>query len=245
MAGQLRRVTAVVVSVVVSTSCAGTGTGERELSREEAARLAEVTYLNHRRGAAQFEVATLADLNGTQLALSGVVDWSNTRGSAKVSHSQAGGTLTELSWRANVVFERRPTHDALLQSLGAASSPYFGRAIDMRRRVDQVVSIIMGLAATQPENAILIQQKPGTKFIRSDTLRGKDVDVLRYGTRSIYWVERVTGEMLRFEGNNDAGTLPIVVDFDFNDVATIRFPEPAQVVFVDDKPDLSAFLAGL
>jgi hypothetical protein len=117
--------------------------------------------------------------------------------------------------------------------------------VDQRRRIDQVIAVVTGLAATRPENAVLIQQQAGSVFLRSDTLRGTEVEVVRYGERSIYWIDPVSGRMLRFEGNNSAGTLPVVVDFGQEIADQVVPPTGAEVVDVGTKPDLAALLEGL
>jgi hypothetical protein len=105
--------------------------------------------------------------------------------------------------------------------------------------------VVTGLATARPENAVLIQQEEGTTFLRRDTLRGREVEVVRFGERSIYWIDPLSGRMLRFEGNNSAGTLPVVVDFGQEIADQVLLPAPAEVVSIGTKPELSALLEGL
>ena len=219
--------------------------GARPLTQEEASRLAETMFLNHREGRATFEVATLTEPGGSRLRLAGTVDWSARSGAARVVVDGGTGTLAAVAWGSETVAERRPVHDGLLAGLGLPQGAWIGRPVDQRRRIDQVIAVVTGLAASRPENAVLIQQQAGSVFLRSDTLRGTEVEVVRYGERSIYWIDPVSGRMLRFEGNNSAGTLPVVVDFGQEIADQVVPPVVAQIVDVGTKPDLAALLEGL
>jgi hypothetical protein len=104
------------------------------------------------------------------------------------------------------------------------------RPPDMNRRLDQVIAVIMGLASRRADNAALIAQEPGSAFLRDDTLRDVPVVVLRYGTRNIYWLDAATGDMLRFEGTNQQGNLPTLVDLlELGETSVELPPESARV----------------
>ncbi len=218
--------------------------GARPMTQEEVSRLAETMFLNHREGRATFEAATLTEPGGSRLRLAGTVDWSARSGAARVV-VDGTGTLEAVAWGSDTVAERRPVHDGLLAGLGFPQGAWISRPVDQRRRIDQVIAVVTGLAVARPENAVLIQQVAGSAFLRIDTLRGKEVEVVRYGERSIYWIDPASGRMLRFEGNNSAGTLPVVVDFGQEIADQVVPPAGAQVVDVGSKPDLAALLEGL
>lgn len=215
------------------------------MTPEEASRLAETMFLNHREEKATFEVATLVETGGQRLGLVGTVDWSTPSGVARVTVDGGTGVLAAVAWGSNTVAERRPVHDGLLAGLGLPQGAWIARPIDQRRRIDQVIGVVMGLATTRPENAVLIQQKEGSSFLRRDTLRGTEVEVVRYGERSIYWIDPLNGRMLRFEGNNTAGTLPIIVDFRQEGAGLVTPPSAEDVVSVGANPDLAVLLEGL
>lgn len=219
--------------------------GTRPLTQEEASRLAETMFLNHREGRATFEVATLTEPGGSRLRLAGTVDWSARSGAARVVVDGGTGTLEAVAWGSDTVAERRPVHDGLLAGLGLPQGAWISRPVDQRRRIDQVIAVVTGLAASRPENAVLIQQQAGSVFLRSDTLRGTEVEVVRYGERSIYWIDPLNGRMLRFEGNNTAGTLPIIVDFRQEGAGLVTPPSAEDVVSVGANPDLAVLLEGL
>lgn len=73
--------------------------------------------------------------------------------------------------------------------------------------------------------------------MRTDTLRGRKVDVMRYGKQTIYWLDATTGEMLRFEGNSTGLNAPIVIDFIERGRQTIDLPLPRDVVPVSEIED--------
>ena len=217
----------------------------RPLAQDEASRLAETMFLNHREGTANFEVSTLEEPGGRRLGMSGTVDWTARSGAANVLVEGRAGNLVAVAWGSNTVAEKRPINDGLLEGLGMPPGSWISRPIDTRRRVDQVIGMVMGLASKRPENAVLIQQKPGSMFLRNDTLRGSPVEVVRYGERSIFWIDKGTGMMLRFEGNNEPGTLPVIVDLRLDSVQFVRAPSAGEVISVGDKPELSVLLEGL
>lgn len=239
------RLLLVVLGLIVAVGCSGDEDSlPRPLGVDEASRLAGTMHLNHLDGTARFDVHTVDGPGGSALRLTGTIDWTNSAGVAAVSSAAAGSTLVAVAWKGNAVLERRPAHDVLLEGLGVSSPPWLARPIDPGRRIDQVISVVAGLATTQPENAILLQQKEGTAFLRSDTLRDTKVDVMRYGSRSIFWVDNTTGRLVRFEGNTDSGSQPVIVDFFPAGGSSPALPSAAQVVDTTGRPDLTALMSG-
>ena len=235
----------VVLALIVAVGCSGNEDSlPRPLGVDEASRLAGTMHLNHLDGTARFDVNTVDGPGGSALRLTGTIDWTNSTGVAAVSSAAAGSTLVAVAWKGNAVLERRPARDVLLEGLGVSSPPWLARPIDPGRRIDQVISVVAGLATTQPENAILLQQKEGTAYLRSDTLRDIEVDVMRYGSRSIFWVDNTTGRLVRFEGNTDSGNQPVIVDFFPAAGASPALPSAAQVVDTTGRPELAALMSG-
>lgn len=225
-------------------SCGGGGPEARDLTGREAARLAETLFINHRQGSASFEVVTLSAPGGDRLAMAGTVDWSGTSGSARVRSDSPGATLEAVAWGGSTVAERRPLLDGDVVALGGKEGTWFRRIADRNRRTDQVIAVVMGLATRRPDNSVLIQQAAGSAFLRADLLRGRVVDVMRYGMRSVFWVDRETGELLRFEGNTADGDLPVVVDLRVEHGGDPPQPHPDDVVDTGTYPDLAPRLSG-
>jgi hypothetical protein len=110
--------------------------------------------------------------------------------------------------------------------------------------LDQVLAIITGLASEQAENAQLVLQKEGSAYLRHDVLRGKQVAVLRYGNQSIFWIDTETQKCLRFEGINQLGNQPIVIDFIQHGPQAIRLPPQEAWVDVEGNEQLLQLISG-
>ena len=233
---------ALALLVILLTACGGGSTQpkERPLSQDEAAQLAQTMYLNFEKTGASFEVNTVIAPGQGSLRLTGIIDWKNHVGHANVVASQQNATLTEVVWVKSAVAERRPAFDVQLASLGAQAPIFLLRKPNMQKRLDQVISVVMGLATEQPENSQLILQKAGSAFLREDVLAGKPVVVLRYGERNIFWIEKETGLLLRLEGSNSAGTQPIVVDLRSHGEQKVGFPAQKYLVNAEADPNLLA-----
>lgn len=209
----------VLVPLFVSVFLTSCGQPAREatnrpLTDGEATRLAQVRNRNYLSGGAQFEAtsAFLGIADPETITLRGVIDWSKHAGRATVK-SSLGTDIAEVYWEEKFLLERRLKFDTIMPALGGPSTPWFGRLPEpSTRQLDRLLGIIMSLAAEQPENALLIQQTPGTSFMRSDLIRDQTVDVLRFGQRTLYWLKTGTDELLRFESNAEAGLAPVLVD---------------------------------
>jgi hypothetical protein len=186
--------------------------GER-LDRRRAEVMAQVLLRNHEATGASFQLAARAFDSAGTISLSGIVNWSDIQGRAVVSGaSDELGEIIEVAWTAQFIGEYRPSLESVLQGLGNEPGTYLIRPVDQSRRLDQLLAIVSGLASTTADNPQLILQNPGAAFLRTDTLRGRTVDVVRYSERSIFWIDIETGQMLRFEGNDSSGRYPVIVD---------------------------------
>jgi hypothetical protein len=248
--GMLRR--RLVVALATCTMLAGAGCGsdaptatERPLTSDESALLANALFQNLERGGAAFQLAVQVG-DAATINLQGEVDWSEHRGYAQVSTRNVEPGIREVFWSDDAVLEARDDLDELLRQAGLAAAPWVVRDPDPEgRQLDQALALVTGLAAAQRDNPLLIEQEPGSAFLRSDTLRGVDVVVLRYGRTATYWLARDDGRMLRFESDNSSKTRPVVFDVvDFREV-TIDGPPVSQITDVADLGDLyDAALSG-
>lgn len=236
---------AVTVAAVLATGC-GDGTGDGAagdaaptgsagvvaLSDDQAARLAQVGYDNLLAGGARFEgnSAFLAGDATETVSVFGEVDWAGHSGRVIVRAEGVDAGVTDVFWDRDAVYERRPDMDALIVARGGPAEAWIARPADPSgRQLDRLLAIVAALAAMQPENALLIQQTPGSGFLRTDELRATAVDVLRYGERNLYWIAQADGALLRFEGNSAGGNAPTVVDIVERRTVSIP-PPPADVV---------------
>lgn len=238
------RLLLVVTPVIVLGACGGTGSPptERVLTNDEASRLASTLYLNHVLGTAWFELHTLTEIDGSEVALEGVVNWGAGTGRAFVTVDSQVASLTEVAWWPKIVAERRPNLDLILSGRGVSHPIFLARAADFNRRVDSIIRVIASLAVAQPENSLLIRQREGSSYLRNDEVRGRRVDVMRFGYRSVYWVDRETGALLRFEGNDATGQMPIVIDLFSDGEIDVQLPSPMNMVDVAQIPGIAANL---
>jgi hypothetical protein len=236
-----RAIVTVCVATLGLAACGGPGAPkqtERPLTIDEATLLASVQYDNYQDRGAAFQVATAFIVTGDTLNLQGVVDWERHVGYAIATAKGAESGITELYWTDNVVLERRPAADPILQSMGYTSVKYFARPPDATKRLlDRALAIVLSLASTERDNPQLIQQKEGSAFLRPDTLRDTTTNVFRYGLRTIYWLDN-TGVMVRFEGNATGGGAPTVVDILTRGAQTITLPKDDEVVDVSTMQEL-------
>jgi hypothetical protein len=203
------------------------------LTAEQANRLANVLFDNYDGGGATFQVAT-ASADGGTVNMTGEVDWQGHFGHATVSAKGTEAGVTEVYWSEETVLEQRPELNRVLVAAGRAPTTFVARTPDPANRdLDRAIAIVAGLASEQRDNPLLIQQETGSSFVRNDTLRGVEVEVLRYGTRNLYWIDAATGLLLRFEGNSAAGGQPVVVDILQRGPQTITGPIATDVVGID------------
>jgi hypothetical protein len=127
----------------------------------------------------------------------------------------------------------------ILNQLPGVRNPILARPPDSsRRRLDQLLAIVTGLVAKTPENSQLILQTEGSAFLRNDVLREKPVLVLRYGKRSIFWLDAESKSLMRFEGNDSSSQFPVVIDFLQLGPRTLSLPQGAQIVNLPDHVEL-------
>jgi hypothetical protein len=218
--GVTRRGTNLLVGIlaVAVASCAGGPTTAPEVAQPltppQAIRLAQALHQNHEAGGATFRLVASDEATGGTITLEGAVDWTRSQGRATVQgHADELGTVVEIAWTADAVAELRPELVGELVTRGLDPSTFVLRPIDISGHpLDRLIAIVSGLATEQPDNAQLVIQNPGSGFVRSDAIRGVEVEVLRYSERSLLWIEPASGRLLRFEGTNALGGAPVVID---------------------------------
>jgi hypothetical protein len=240
----------VAIGISVLAACGGSDepAGERPVTDAEAARMAETLFENYDVGGAEFELSALMP-DGTRLDLTGEVDWRGHQGRAAVD---AGGgpdaAIDEVVWTATSVLERIPALDELAAQVGRPTGQMWARSPDPEGRdLDAMIQLITSLAATQPDNAALIAQEPGTAFLRHDTVPGTDidVDVFRFGERTVYWLAAGEVTMWRFEGNDAAASRPVVVDLRDHGAREIVLPPEDEVIAATRVAELYRSVTGV
>ena len=200
--------------------------------------LANALFQNVDRGGATFQLAVQVG-EGATINLQGEIDWSEHRGHARVSARNVEQGVLEVFWSDDAVLEARDDLAPLLEQAGLPAAPWVVRDPDpVGRQLDQALALVTGLASEQRDNPLLIEQQRGSAFLRSDTLRGVDVVVLRYGERAVYWLAADDGRLVRFESDNASQTRPVVFDvLEFGKIA-IDGPPIDQITDAADLGDL-------
>lgn len=202
--------------------------------------MAEALYHLGELGGADFELRALMP-DGTRVELAGEVDWVSHTGRADVRiDATADAAVTEVYWTQQVVLERIPSLTQLAGTVGEGVSEYYLRPPAVAdRHLDAMIQLVTSLGAERRDDAILIAQKPGTAWLRADTIPGTDLpaDVLRYGQRTVYWLDRDGIVLHRFEGNDPMGTRPIVIDLLDHGRREVEFPGLDEIFDATSIPD--------
>lgn len=228
-----RRVSCVFAAAVFLTACGGNGSAdtERPLTGDEAGLMAMVQYSNNQVGGATVEVTSANTTTGESVSLRGEVDWFGHSGRVIVSANGEEAGVSEIAWKDTQIFERRRDLAQILPNLEISPDTWITRDIDLvNRPIDRVIAILVRLSSTEPDNAVLIQQKEGSAFVRTDTWRDLPVNVFRYGKQTLYWLDADTGELRRFEGNNSSLTAPVIVDVVERSKKSIPLPAKNEVI---------------
>ncbi|MCB0966763.1 MAG: hypothetical protein KDB37_08000 [Ilumatobacter sp.] len=216
--------------VLVAAACGGgqpeveLDPDERAVTDDEAARLAETLVTNRELGGADFSITARLP-NGATATLDGEVDWADHAGRATVTTSEGPAAVSEVVWTETDVYERIPDLTDLAAQIGQ-DVDWVSRAPDPDGRdIDAMIEVVLGLSAEEVDNAVLIQQEPGTAFLRDDTVdtEGVDVEVFRYGTGTILWLEAGGTTMWRFESLSNER--PLVADLADHGPRTIEIPD--------------------
>jgi hypothetical protein len=246
----LRRPPATVIVAfvaLVAAGCGGDGEADGQadgagpaptsapLTSEQASRLADILFDNLDVGGARFTIsARTAD--GETMAITGEVDWVSHTGRADVVATGPEEDLREVVWTEDVILERRP---ALLEDL---AFDYVARApAPATRTIDRLVAVVAALAGEQRDNPLLIQQTPGSASFGSQTLGGRDVEVLRYGDENRYWLDTETGALVRFEQPPSPDRDAFVLDLTERGPQTVSLPPVDTTIPATDLGDLYPF----
>jgi hypothetical protein len=246
----MRRIAWLVACITMIGACGSDDTSVSEpspLTNDQASRLAQAGYSNLLAGGAEFEAnsAFLGVQPSETVRLVGVVDWENHIGRATVISDGPSSGIVEVYWNETTVLERWPGMDDIVSSLGGPNQPWVARPPEpATKQIDRLLAILIGLALEQPENAILLQQTEGSAFLRDDALRGRNVEVLRYGNRNVYWLAADDGTMLRFEGNSAGGNAPTVVDLLTHGSVEVPQPDADDVISASAISEIYSAFAG-
>ena len=199
----------IVIAVLALPACSDTG--PHPVTPAEADRLAEALYGNWESGGATFEL-NAAPAPGESVVVQGQVDFVDQVGYGLVSAVGEDSPVKGVIFTPTTIFENIPVLVDASAGLTGQQFVWVARPIDTSAyQLDGLLGVVFGLATQQRDNPELIAQS-GAQWIRGDTLRGTPVDVFEYSPQARFWIEQGGTRLLRFEGNNDTLTRPIVID---------------------------------
>lgn len=158
----------------------------RALTAGEAGLLAGVLARNLDAAGAHFTAS--ATIDGAPVRLEGVVNWARHAGAA----SLRVGSIPpyEVRWTADAVFRALPGLAERMASRGRPGVRWVVLPADPKsRRLDVVIGLLVGLAATTADNPVNLQRQSDVRALGERTVDGHLVDVFRKG-RIELWVDR-------------------------------------------------------
>jgi hypothetical protein len=230
------RVLAGACVVVALSGCSGDDPGAvtastrapgSPLSADDTARLSQLLFRNFTDGGAEVAVSFdySADLS---VRMVGVVDWRGHTGRLVVTSSFAGDRTPD---RQDVVFEEDAVYESAtpedVTRLAAAGQPgveWLRRSPDRAGRpVDQIIGLLVSLAATRPDNPQLLAQGE-TTYDRREEVGGEAADVYVTKSGASYWVSVDDDRLVRFKGLLEGFTAPVLIDLSSPGEQAVEIP---------------------
>ncbi|ADI08593.1 hypothetical protein SBI_05473 [Streptomyces bingchenggensis BCW-1] len=228
------------VAAVTTFLVAGSGsapTGPKELTSDQANRLAVTRFLNYQAGGR----AVTIDVPGTAggLTITGSIDF---RG--KIGYGVVHGTGRDSSsdglieWTATTVFVHPMTDPPAKAPARPPGSGWYNRPLQKYgSSLDSSLAIALKLGSDRPDNAELLPQN-GAAWVGEDRLDGHQVDIMTgpsaartTGARTTsgtagadavrYWIGS-DGTMYRVRVGVASASQPVVIDFDTQKYVPVR-----------------------
>ncbi|MBI0294350.1 hypothetical protein JBE04_07610 [Streptomyces sp. PRKS01-29] len=213
-------------------------TGPRELTEDQASRLAVTRFLNYQAGGR----AVTIDVPGTagELTLTGSIDY---RG--KVGYGVVHGTGRDTSsdgliqWTATTVFVHPMAKTPAKAPARPPGSGWYSRPLQRYgSSLDSSLAIALKLGSDRPDNAELLPQN-GAAWVGRERLDGRRVDIMTGPTARAtsgtagavptsgtagavrYWIGS-DGTMYRVRVGVASASQPVVIDFDTHKYVPVR-----------------------
>jgi hypothetical protein len=222
-------------------SRSGSAATGRPLSSDEAQLLADTLTRNLEGGGASFTAAFTVD--GGDVEVTGDVDWAGHAGAAQVRIGAA--PPYEVRWTADAVLQALPGTRERLTALGRPGVEWFVHPADPAgRRLDALVAVLIGLAATTPDNPVNLRQRDDVDVLGSATVDGQPVVRIRSGDL-VLWIGRGDGRLRRLEAPLAFVDGPARIDLRDPRPVTVELPARATVAEAEAFPDVYAELTSV
>lgn len=232
-----------------SASSAQSADASRVPTRQELNRLASSLAKNTELGGAHFRARVENEAGGNGIAMSGLIDWSDSVGStgeAQITFTFSDGRPKQtlpIWWHSgNNPTIIMPTTSEQQQQFAENGLPRFayGATVPSPKTVPLhlLLQFINAGAATRAENPTLLTQKGSVQFLRSARVGAHTCDVFQFGTHTIYWVGRNDGVLYRFEAQAQAlGS--VTITYSKHGRPRITLPAAAEVASIAQMSTLS------
>lgn len=232
----------IALAATTSTAQARPASDGTPLTARQADRLARALYTDYLEGGARLRVS-LPARTGAPRVLAGRIDWHTHLASASLTHPGAPGELPRtLLWSPSAVLE---TGVPGLRLAAATTSHPQARYVasplnPSAAGLDSVLALLNGLAATKPENALLLQQGKA-RYLGIGTIAGKRFERYRSGSLTLWLASDGTIRHVSAFVNSYAS--PVGIDLLEHARQAIGVPAKASVVAITAVPALKGQLA--
>jgi hypothetical protein len=200
------------------------------LSADDTARLSQLLFRNYTDGGAEV-TASFDYSEDLSVRMVGVVDWVGHTGRLAITSTFADDLPPD---RQEVVFQEDAVYESATPDDTAARPgiEWLRRAPDQAGRpVDQVIGLIVSLAATRPDNPQLLAQGQ-TTFDRREEVEGEPADVYMTKSGASYWVAVDDDRLLRFKGVLEGFAAPVLIDLTAPGEQSVEIPTGPTVAAV-------------
>ncbi|MFE9001639.1 hypothetical protein ACFYOY_05755 [Streptomyces sp. NPDC007875] len=220
---------AVAVTTFLVASRGSAPTGPRELTSDQASRLAVTRFHNYQAGGRAVTINVPNTAGG--LTITGSVDYRR-----KIGYGTVHGTGRDTSgdgliqWTATTVFVHPMANTPAKAPARPPASGWYSRPLqNYGSSLDSSLAIVLKLGSDRPDNAELLPQN-GAAWVGQDRLDGHEVDIMTgpsaratSGTQGAvrYWIGS-DGTMYRVRVGVASAPQPVVIDFDTQKYVPVR-----------------------
>ena len=229
-----------------ASSPGGDFAGGTPLTPGQAGEFAAMLFNNYEAGGATF-TATVPYGSAATFVLNGDVDWRTHQIRAVLETRFTSGQPAQ---RRDLVVAGGRLLDGGVLGLTAAMAERGQPAVrwvarplsaDSRVPLDVVLNLILRLASDQRENPLLLRQGD-TAFLRQEQLGSAAVSVYRFGPRTVYWLERGSGRLVKVALRLEVAKGATEVVLSDHRAVSIALPKAVEVVVSEAIPDVLARL---